>query len=261
MNTDVSEKLPNLKLTWTAEEDSLLRHLVTQVGPKRWSTIARYMNNGRTAVQCSKRWLNTLSPDIVQSVKNSQVEDEFILYMHDTIGKKWADMARLLNGKTPENIKNRFNALSKSRSNSNATFETISISDLHKFIERNPVAARTGFVSRYLSSGCSYLELSENNRSSSNASVLTSSDVSREVSGNFSSTNKRAKLFQSDYNDDDLTTASVSEYSSLNGKSAESTETMNFTNDSSLQQSYQDAAYLKYVLDMPDEQVSTNVLT
>ena len=251
MNTDVIEKQPKLKPTWTAEEDTLLRHLVNQVGPKRWSTIARYMNNGRTAVQCSKRWFSALTPDIVPSIKNSQVEDEFILYMYDTIGKKWSDMARLLNGKTPENIKNRYNALSKSRSNSNVTFENFNISDLNKFIEINPLAARTGFVSKYLSSGYSYLELSTNNGSSCSASVLTSSDVSREVSGNFSSKNKRAKLFQSDYNDDELTTVSVSEYSS--------TETVVFTDD--LQQSYQDAAYLKYVLETPNEEVSTNCST
>ena len=102
-----------VKGSWTKEEDDKLVMLVTQYGAKRWSHIASHLE-GRISKQCRERWHNQLNPNVRKDPWTEE-EDQIILQQHRNHGNSWAEMAKMLVGRTDNAIKNRFNATLKRR--------------------------------------------------------------------------------------------------------------------------------------------------
>lgn len=94
------------KRPWTDEEDRSLRRLVEQLGHGLWAAIAAQIP-GRSGKQVRERWLNHLSPHVTKRPW-SEEEDRLILDSHRQIGNSWSRIARLLQGRSDNSVKNRF---------------------------------------------------------------------------------------------------------------------------------------------------------
>ena len=89
---------------WEKEEDETIERLVALLGTKKWAEIAAEVSSlkfgpARTGKQCRARWLNYLDPSI-SSAPWTESEDELLYNAQRDIGNKWADIARLLPGRT-----------------------------------------------------------------------------------------------------------------------------------------------------------------
>jgi myb proto-oncogene protein len=94
-----------IKGNWKKEEDEKLLNLYKKYG-KNWAKIANEMHS-RTGKQIRDRFLNSLDEKINKN-KFSEKEDEKIIELYKTYGNCWSNIAKHLNGRTGDMVKNRF---------------------------------------------------------------------------------------------------------------------------------------------------------
>jgi len=96
---------------WTFEEDTRLREVVNEYGPKNWKVISKVAFNGtRSDVQCLHRWQKVLKPGLVKGPW-LQREDEIILSMirsHGIGNIKWSEIAAALPGRLGKQCRERW---------------------------------------------------------------------------------------------------------------------------------------------------------
>ncbi|KAJ0256979.1 Transcription factor MYB124 [Hirschfeldia incana] len=113
ISNEDSKKKERHIVTWTPEEDVILRDQITLHGTENWAIIASKFKDKSTR-QCRRRWYTYLNSDFKRGGWSPE-EDMLLCEAQRVFGNRWTEIAKVVSGRTDNAVKNRFTTLCKKR--------------------------------------------------------------------------------------------------------------------------------------------------
>lgn len=97
---------------WSKDKECYMKSLITAHGVGNWRLVTESMNRGfpekpTTEVECKEHWYNNLDPSLTKKQWSDKEEFE-MLQAHRKCQNKWTEVAKILNARSNNTIKNRF---------------------------------------------------------------------------------------------------------------------------------------------------------
>ncbi|XP_052185515.1 transcription factor MYB124-like isoform X2 [Diospyros lotus] len=105
-------------VSWSQEEDDILREQIQVHGTENWSIIASKFKD-KTTRQCRRRWYTYLNSDFKKGGWSPE-EDVLLCEAQKIFGNRWTEIAKVVSGRTDNAVKNRFSTLCKKRAKHDA---------------------------------------------------------------------------------------------------------------------------------------------
>ncbi|KAI7738328.1 hypothetical protein M8C21_012260, partial [Ambrosia artemisiifolia] len=105
-------------VSWSQEEDDILREQIRMHGTDNWAIVASKFKDKSTR-QCRRRWFTYLNSDFKKGGW-SQEEDMLLCEAQKIFGNRWTEIAKVVSGRTDNAVKNRFSTLCKKRAKNEA---------------------------------------------------------------------------------------------------------------------------------------------
>ncbi|KAK8493715.1 hypothetical protein V6N12_019302 [Hibiscus sabdariffa] len=129
-NEDFKKKERHI-VTWTQEEDDILREQISLHGTENWAIIASKFKD-KTTRQCRRRWYTYLNSDFKKGGWSPE-EDMLLCEAQKVFGNRWTEIAKVVSGRTDNAVKNRFSTLCKKR----AKYEALAKENTASYINPN----------------------------------------------------------------------------------------------------------------------------
>ncbi|KAF8378420.1 hypothetical protein HHK36_029759 [Tetracentron sinense] len=100
-------------VTWTQQEDDILREQISIHGTENWTIIAANFKD-KTTRQCRRRWYTYLNSDFKKGGWSPE-EDMILCEAQKIFGNRWTEIAKVVSGRTDNAVKNRFSTLCKKK--------------------------------------------------------------------------------------------------------------------------------------------------
>ncbi|CAH9090130.1 unnamed protein product [Cuscuta epithymum] len=105
-------------VSWSQEEDDILREQIRVHGTDNWTIIASKFKD-KTTRQCRRRWFTYLNSDFKRGGWSPE-EDMLLCEAQRMYGNRWTEIAKVVSGRTDNAVKNRFNTLCRKRARNEA---------------------------------------------------------------------------------------------------------------------------------------------
>jgi hypothetical protein len=130
-----------VKGNFTSEEDTILAEFVAANGIHAWPKVIQVLPH-RSPKQCRERWFNHLEPSVTKTAWTPE-EDRLIFELYLKFGPKWSFIAPMIEGRTDNSIKNRWNAsISQRIERDPAGNPILAPSRARKYTRRKPLDAK-----------------------------------------------------------------------------------------------------------------------
>ncbi|CAA0838571.1 Duplicated homeodomain-like superfamily protein [Striga hermonthica] len=112
-NVEVPKQKERHIVSWSQEEDDILREQIRLHGTENWTIIASKFKD-KTTRQCRRRWFTYLNSDFKKGGWSPE-EDMLLCEAQKIFGNRWTEIAKVVSGRTDNAVKNRFTTLCKKR--------------------------------------------------------------------------------------------------------------------------------------------------
>ena len=107
------QKQKKIRKLFSPQEDAILTKVMYQQPFETWIAVAEHLP-GRTARQCRDRWVNYLSPSNKNGPWTTE-EDQLLTEKYLEHGPQWTTIAKFFDGRSENNVKNRWYTYVKNR--------------------------------------------------------------------------------------------------------------------------------------------------